>query len=128
MKYVSFLWPPVLAAQDLRGLYEYCIAAEVICSRIIIIPRIQLRPSDPNFRLKICRTLLPVKIAFTKTISKPQSQVLIRAGIYSPYPVFYRGSFRRLRNVAKSDYYLHVGLSKRDSFAPTGRIFIKCYI
>jgi hypothetical protein len=37
MKYVSFLWPPVVAAQDLRGLYEYCIAAEVISSRSIIL-------------------------------------------------------------------------------------------
>jgi hypothetical protein len=106
MKYVSFLWPPVVAAQDLRGLYEYCIAAEVISSRSIIIPRIQLCPSNLNVPLKICRTLFPVKIAFTKTISKAQNQILIRAGIYSPYPVFYCGSFRRLCNIAKSNYYL----------------------
>ena len=77
-----------MAAQDLRGLYEYCIAVEFISSRSIIIPRIQLCPSDPNFPLKICRTLFPVKIAFSKTVSKAQVQMLISAGLHSPYPVF----------------------------------------
>jgi len=30
MKYVSFPWLPVVAAHDLRGLHEHCIAARVI--------------------------------------------------------------------------------------------------
>jgi len=49
MKNISFLWPPVVAVQAMQ-------AVDIIISRkTILIPKIQLCPSDPNIPFQLCR-------------------------------------------------------------------------
>jgi len=49
MNYISFLWPPVEAVQAMQ-------AVDVIISwKTILIPRIQLCPSDHTISFQLCR-------------------------------------------------------------------------
>ena len=59
----------------------------------MIIPRIDLTPSadDTPFALKRCQFL--IKLTFTMTITKSQSQTLKHVGVYLPKPVFSNGQF-----------------------------------
>jgi hypothetical protein len=72
-----------------RGLHEHCITAEVIDS--ILIPRIQLCPSDPAIVFRLCRRRFSIKIAFAVTVSKAKGQTLKRLAIFLPSPVFPHG-------------------------------------
>ena len=75
-----------------RLLHQQCILAEVLgCSQTVLIPSIQLCPSDPTIPFNPCRSRFPIKIAFAVTLSKAQGQKLRRAGLYPPSPVFPHG-------------------------------------
>jgi hypothetical protein len=68
----------VLASLGLRWWqHKHCIAAEVIGYRkSIIIPRIQLCPSDATIHFKLCRRRFPIKLVFAMTINMAQGQRL----------------------------------------------------
>ena len=72
---VSFPWPPVVSAYDLTGLDEHRTAAEVSGSTKILIPRIQVCPSNPAIPFKMCRRWFLAKIAFRMAINKGQGQI-----------------------------------------------------
>jgi len=75
-----------------RLLHQQCILAEVLgYSQTILIPSIQLCPSDSTIPFNPCRSRFPIKIAFAMTLSKAQRQTLRRAGLYPPSPVFPHG-------------------------------------
>ena len=54
---------------------EHCIVAEVSGSTEILIPRIQVCPSDPAIPFKLCRRRFLVKIAFPMAITEAQEQI-----------------------------------------------------
>ena len=75
-KYVRFPWPPVVAAHDRKRLARHCIAVAVIgATKTILIPRIQLCPSDPTVPFKLSKRRFPIKIAFAMTIDQAQGQI-----------------------------------------------------
>ena len=60
---------------NVRILHGHCKAADVTGSwKTVLIPRIQLCPSDPAIPFKPCRGRFPIKIGFVMTISNFQGQ------------------------------------------------------
>jgi len=57
----------------------------------IIIPRMNLVPSDPGLPFKFMRRQFSVTLCFAMTINKSQRQSLSHVGIYLPKPVFTHG-------------------------------------
>jgi ATP-dependent DNA helicase PIF1 len=57
----------------------------------ILIPRMNLIPSDPGLPFKFMRRQYPLTLCFSMTINKSQGQSLPHVGIYLPKPVFTHG-------------------------------------
>ncbi|XP_075188624.1 uncharacterized protein LOC142288848 [Anomaloglossus baeobatrachus] len=77
------------------GMYSHLIQARVITGsakeKEVLIPRIDICPSDTRLPFKLRRRQFPLKPAFAMTINKSQGQTLHRVGIYLPEPVFGHG-------------------------------------
>jgi len=54
----------------------------------VLIPRMDLVPSDSGFPFKFSRRQFPVSLCFAMTINKSQGQSLSKVGLYLPRPVF----------------------------------------
>ena len=57
----------------------------------VLIPRMNLIPSDPGLPFKFQRRQFPLVTCFAMTINKSQGQSLSHVGIYLPRPVFTHG-------------------------------------
>lgn len=57
----------------------------------ILVPRMNLVPSDPGLPFKFQRRQFPLALCFAMTINKSQGQSLSHVGIYLPKPVFTHG-------------------------------------
>ena len=57
----------------------------------VIIPRMNLVPSDPGLPFKFTRRQFPLALCFAMTINKSQGQSLSHVGIYLSKPVFTHG-------------------------------------
>ncbi|XP_010445485.1 PREDICTED: ATP-dependent DNA helicase PIF1-like [Camelina sativa] len=55
---------------------------------IILIPNINLTPSDTKLPFKMHRRQFPLSVAFAMTINKSQGQSLEKVGLYLPKPMF----------------------------------------
>ena len=57
----------------------------------VVLPRIDLIPTDTNLPFDFKRRQFPIKLAYAMTINKAQGQSLERVGIYLPSPCFSHG-------------------------------------
>jgi len=76
-------------------LQAHVIEAKVLTGKskgdVVLIPRIDLCPSETGLPFKLRRRQFPVKVAFAITINKAQGQTLDKVGIYLPEAVFGHG-------------------------------------
>ncbi len=79
---IKRLRPNIIEAEVLTGSAE---------GEAVLIPRINLSPSDTGLPFKLIRRWFPVMPAFVMTINKSQGQTLDRVGIFLPEPVFAHG-------------------------------------
>ncbi|XP_076039424.1 ATP-dependent DNA helicase PIF1-like [Oratosquilla oratoria] len=88
-------------------LHEHSIEASIISGshapNRVLIPSIKLIPSDANIPFVLHRTQFPVRLSYSMTINKAQSQTFDIVGIYLPKPCFTHGqlyvAFSRARSM-----------------------------
>ncbi|XP_065640419.1 uncharacterized protein LOC136073017 [Hydra vulgaris] len=78
-----------------RALHNNYIDGEVLtgvsaCNRVFV-PRVQLAPSDANLPFTLKRRQFPVRLAYSMTIKKSQSQTVEKIGVYLKKPCFSHG-------------------------------------
>ena len=78
-----------------KDMKEFCIQAEIISGNkagsIVLIPRINLSPSNEEIPFNMSRRQFPVRLGSAMTINKSQGQSFNKVGIYLPASVFSHG-------------------------------------
>ena len=88
-EYVSFPWPPLVAAHDRNGITQALHNSRSFGSgETFLIPGIQLCLFVPAIPFKRRRRCFSIKIVFTVAINEAQGQTLIPVAIYLPSSVF----------------------------------------
>ncbi|XP_051168340.1 ATP-dependent DNA helicase PIF1-like [Leptopilina boulardi] len=89
-----------------RRLLKNVICAEIISGKFkgekVLIPRIDLSPSEDLFPFKMVRRQFPVRLAYAMTINKSQGQSFDKVGLFLPSSAFGHGQiyvgFSRVRS------------------------------
>jgi hypothetical protein len=96
----------------IRRMEDHVLDAQIISSthagESLLIPRIQLAPSDVNLPFVLQRRQFPVRLAYCMTINKAQGQTFDKVGIYLPAPVFTHGQLYVAFSRAKSFSDVHI--------------------
>lgn len=78
-----------------RNMYDHSLDLESITGQgtgqRILLPRIDLTPSDSTLPFSFTRRQFPIRLAFAMIINKAQGQTLDKVGLYLPQPVFSHG-------------------------------------
>ena len=79
----------------IRQLHNNIIDAEVLTGvavgNRVLIPRLQLAPSDTGMPFTLCRRQFPLRLAYSMTINKAQGQTFEKVGLYLQRPYFSHG-------------------------------------
>ncbi|XP_057299673.1 uncharacterized protein LOC130630262 [Hydractinia symbiolongicarpus] len=106
----------------IRRLHDNCVDAEVLTGNAIgdrvLIPRVQLAPSDTGMPFVLRRRQLPLRLSYAMSINKAQGQTFEKVGILLRRPCFSHGqlyvAFSRAR--AFGDVRVSVVPSSRQGF------------
>lgn len=74
----------------------------------VLLPRIDLTPSDTSLPFSFKRRQFPIRLAFCLTINKAQGQTFDKVGLYLPQPVFSHGQLYVAMSRARSFQNLKV--------------------
>ena len=78
-----------------RHLYRNSIRAEVVggshAGNLLLIPKTMLRPLDVHLPFQLCCIHLPVRLAYSMTITKVQGQTFQKVGLELPNSLFAHG-------------------------------------
>ena len=96
------------------NLFENSIQCQILtgaeAGRIVLLPRLDLTPSDNFLPFKLKRRQFPIELAFAMTINKSQGQTLDKIGIYLNKPVFTHGqlyvALSRVRSASNIRIYI----------------------
>jgi ATP-dependent DNA helicase PIF1 len=80
----------------------------------VLIPRIDLIPSDEDIPFQLRRRQFPVRLAFAMTINKSQRQTFDKVGIYLKTPVFSHGQLYVAFSRAKRSSDVKVSITDSD--------------
>ncbi|XP_057290338.1 uncharacterized protein LOC130613035 [Hydractinia symbiolongicarpus] len=116
----------------IRRLHDNCVDAEVLTGNAIgdrvLIPRVQLAPSDTGMPFVLRRRQLPLRLSYAMTINKAQGQTLEKVGILLRRPCFSHGqlyvAFSRAR--AFGDVRESVVPSSREKYTSIEGIWPVC--
>ena len=86
-------------------------------NRIVLIPRITLRPKDREFPFEWSRRQFPVRVAFAMTINKSQGQTLQNVGVWLNDPCFAHGQLYVCMSRVGSPTNLKFAISQVDTHA-----------
>ena len=65
----------------------------------VLIPKLELAPSDANLPFTLQRTQFPIRLSYSMTINKSQGQTFDNVGIFLREPVFSHVAFSRARTI-----------------------------
>ena len=95
----------------------------------LMLPRIDLQPSDSHLPFILKRRQFPIRLAFVMTINKSQGQTFDIVGIYLPEPVFSHGQLYVALSRGRSPHSLKVsvvnGLHQGKLLPGSDRVFTK---
>ena len=78
-----------------RRLFNNVIDTEIISGngvgKRVLIPRVQLIPSDTGLPFQLCRRQFPLRLSYSMTINKAQGQTFDKVGIFLQKPCFAHG-------------------------------------
>ena len=83
-------------------------------NQMVLIPRMDMNPSDIKWPFKMQRRQFPIIISFAMTINKSQGQSLKKVGIYLQRPVFTHGQLYVALSRVKNIQGLHVILPHQE--------------
>ena len=83
--------------------------------RIVLIPRISLRPKDRQYPFEWSRRQFPVRVSFAMTINKSQGQTLQNVGVWLNDPCFAHGQLYVCMSRVGSPKHLKFALSQVDN-------------
>jgi hypothetical protein len=79
----------------LQGILKHVIEVKIIGGdhdgKIVLLPRILLKPKDTDYPFQWVRQQFPVNIAFSMTINKSQGQTILNEALYLPESCFAHG-------------------------------------
>ncbi|XP_057305225.1 ATP-dependent DNA helicase PIF1-like [Hydractinia symbiolongicarpus] len=114
-----------LIVQQLR---QHVIDAEIITGvatgKRVLIPRIQLAPSDTGLPFQLRRRQFPIRLAYAMTINKSQGQTFNKVGIYLHRPCFSHGQLYVAFSRARSFEDVKVKIHQTEA---QGYVQHKCY-
>ena len=82
--------------------------------RMVLIPRITLKPKDREYCFEWCRRQFPVKVAFAMTINKSQGQTLNNVGVWLNDPCFAHGQLYVCISRVGSPKHIKLAIKKTD--------------
>ncbi|XP_057310664.1 ATP-dependent DNA helicase PIF1-like [Hydractinia symbiolongicarpus] len=107
---------------------QHVIDAEIITGvasgKKVVIPRIQLAPSDTGLPFQLRRRQLPIRLAYAMTINKSQGQTFSKVGIYFHRPCFSHGQLYVVFSRPRSFEDVKVKIRQTEA---QGYVQHKCY-